>query len=141
LEKGDLLIAMTEQKAGLLGSSIIIPESDKYLHNQRLGLIMNLNGRLSKDFLYYYFNTSYPRIEISSTATGSKVRHTSPNKVLNLKIALPPIEEQGLIVNSLKALDSKLSLLNKKSILLQEFFRTLLHQLMTEQIRIVESEL
>lgn len=38
LDKGDLLIAMTEQAAGLLGSPIIVPESDKFLHNQRLGL-------------------------------------------------------------------------------------------------------
>ena len=28
LEKGDMLVAMTEQAAGLLGSPILIPESD-----------------------------------------------------------------------------------------------------------------
>ncbi|WP_220778137.1 restriction endonuclease subunit S, partial [Shewanella hafniensis] len=39
LEKNDLLLAMTEQAAGLLGSSILVPESNKYLHNQRLGLV------------------------------------------------------------------------------------------------------
>ena len=136
LQKGDLLIAMTEQKAGLLGSSIIIPESNKYLHNQRLGLIQNLDHRLDKDFLFYYFNTSYPRREIFSTATGSKVRHTSPSKVLNLKIAFPKIEEQKKIADTLKTIDRKLVSLNKKNLLLQELFRTLLHQLMTGQIRV-----
>jgi type I restriction enzyme S subunit len=30
LAKGDLLVAMTEQKAGLLGSAIIVPESEKF---------------------------------------------------------------------------------------------------------------
>ena len=39
LEKADLIIAMTEQGPGLLGSSALIPESGKYLHNQRLGKI------------------------------------------------------------------------------------------------------
>ena len=39
LEKGDMLIAMTEQAAGLLGSPILIPQSNRFLHNQRLGLV------------------------------------------------------------------------------------------------------
>ena len=36
----DLLVAMTEQAEGLLGSSALVPCSDLYLHNQRLGLIL-----------------------------------------------------------------------------------------------------
>ncbi len=39
LNAGDLLVAMTEQAAGLLGSPILVPESGKFLHNQRLGLV------------------------------------------------------------------------------------------------------
>src|SRR5437667_5723578 len=36
LQPGDLVVAMTEQAEGLLGSSAIIPEGDTYLHNQRI---------------------------------------------------------------------------------------------------------
>lgn len=39
LDEGDLIIAMTEQGPGLLGSSALIPEEVKCLHNQRLGLV------------------------------------------------------------------------------------------------------
>jgi len=35
---------MTEQAAGLLGSPVIVPESDRFLHNQRLGLVMKKPG-------------------------------------------------------------------------------------------------
>jgi type I restriction enzyme S subunit len=85
LTKGDLLVAMTEQKAGLLGSSIVIPESDKYLHNQRLGLIHKLDdSRLDKLFLYHFLNTADVRKRIAMTASGSKVRHTSPVKICEL---------------------------------------------------------
>ncbi|XHR31199.1 MAG: hypothetical protein ACFUZC_11715 [Chthoniobacteraceae bacterium] len=50
---------MTEQKAGLLGSPLLVPQADLYVHNQRLGLIQNLQeARLSKRFLYYLFHTS-----------------------------------------------------------------------------------
>jgi type I restriction enzyme S subunit len=44
LREGDLLVAMTEQAAGLLGSPILIPESGKFLHNQRLGLVTKKQG-------------------------------------------------------------------------------------------------
>ncbi len=54
LHDGDLIVAMTEQGPGLLGSSALIPEDGKYLHNQRLGLIQNLDRKkLDKNFLYY----------------------------------------------------------------------------------------
>src|SRR5579884_4439521 len=62
LSEGDLLIAMTEQAVGLLGSSAWIPESNRYLHNQRLGLIVDLDeSRLDKRYLYYLFNTAEVR--------------------------------------------------------------------------------
>ena len=35
LDKGDLIVAMTEQTDGLLGSCAFVPKSDLYLHNQR----------------------------------------------------------------------------------------------------------
>lgn len=40
LEEGDLLVAMTEQAAGLLGSPLLVPEDGRYLHNQRLGRVI-----------------------------------------------------------------------------------------------------
>ena len=53
LDEGDLIVAMTEQGPGLLGSSALIPEGGKYLHNQRLGLIQDLDDTvLDKQFLY-----------------------------------------------------------------------------------------
>ena len=41
LSEGDLLVAMTEQAAGLLGSPLLVPEPDRFLHNQRLGLVVD----------------------------------------------------------------------------------------------------
>lgn len=39
LKKNDFLIVMTEQAVGLLGSSLSVSENNKFLHNQRLGLV------------------------------------------------------------------------------------------------------
>jgi type I restriction enzyme, S subunit len=128
---------MTEQKAGLLGSAIIVPESEKFLHNQRLGLIQNLDEqRLDKLFLYYFFNTVAVRNQIFLTSSGSKVRHTSPGKIRELSIALPSLDEQVDIVQLLQAVDAKLEVNERKRQCIADLFRTLLHQLMTVQIRV-----
>ena len=49
---------MTEQAAGLLGSPILVPESDKFLHNQRLGLVTKKPGvPWTNEFFFHVFNT------------------------------------------------------------------------------------
>jgi type I restriction enzyme S subunit len=107
LSEGDLIIAMTEQSAGLLGSSALVPESNKYLHNQRLGLIRNLNSNmLDKKFLYYLFNTRSVRSQISGSATGTKVRHTAPERIYRVKALVPKdVAEQKRIVAILSVYD------------------------------------
>ena len=35
--KDDLIVAMTQQAEGLLGSTALVPEDNLYLHNQRIG--------------------------------------------------------------------------------------------------------
>jgi len=94
LKKGDLLVAMTEQAAGLLGSAIIIPESNKFLHNQRLGLVQFDSNNLDTHFLYYLFNFNSIRFLIHAKATGIKVRHTSPGRIQEIEVGIPPIELQ-----------------------------------------------
>ena len=142
LSKGDLLVAMTEQKAGLLGSAIIVPESDKFLHNQRLGLIQNLDEKqLKKHFLFYFFNTAAVRKQIFLTSSGSKVRHTSPGKIRELNIALPSPSEQQEIIDVLQTIDAKLEITDRKLAALTSLFRTLLHQLMTAQIRVADVDI
>ncbi len=96
LKKDDFLFAMTEQAAGLLGSTIIIPESNQYLHNQRLGLIQVKKGvPWSNEFFFHQFNSIRFRNEVQKTASGAKVRHTSPVKLGAISVRFPnSVEEQ-----------------------------------------------
>ncbi len=107
-KKGDIMIAMTEQAPGLLGSPIIVPEANKYLHNQRLGLIKyKQENILDTNYLAYLFNTKKIRSQIHQSASGVKVRHTSPTKVLEINVFIPKLEEQQTIVKKLDALSSE----------------------------------
>ena len=138
LKKGDLVVAMTEQKCGLLGSSAIVPENNRYLHNQRLGLIVDLDTeRLSKEFLFNIFNTPNLRTEVTKTSTGSKVKHTSPTKLRAVKVGVPPtLEEQDEIAEALSMIDQKITVAEQKKSAIHDLFRTLLHELMTAKTRV-----
>lgn len=93
LHKNDLLVAMTEQAPGLLGSPILIPESNMFLHNQRLGLVEAKPGA-DRLFLFHLFNTRAVRNQIQASSTGTKVKHTSPSKITAIKIPVPSISLQ-----------------------------------------------
>lgn len=134
LSKGDLLVAMTEQAAGLLGSPILVPDSKKYLHNQRLGLVVSKpNIPWLNEFFFHAFNTKFVRTEIHDSATGVKVRHTSPTKIGEVLISYPTsIEEQKSIVNVLKKLSTETqhleSIYQQKIAALDELKKSLLHK-------------
>ncbi|WP_051309746.1 restriction endonuclease subunit S [Desulfogranum japonicum] len=109
LEEGSLLLAMTEQAPGLLGSPLIVPESNLYLHNQRLGLAVAQEPIQSR-FLFHLFNQKAIRQIIHSKATGTKVRHTSPTKLESIVVGYPPIDLQNqfaAIVEKVEVLKSR----------------------------------
>jgi len=134
LNKGDLLVAMTEQAAGLLGSPILVPESDKFLHNQRLGLVIKKPGvPWTNEFLFHVFNTRAVRTAIHGSASGVKVRHTSPTKIGEVVVGVPAsLSEQETIVSTLASLDAECqdleSIYGRKLGALEALKKSLLHQ-------------
>lgn len=122
--KGDLVVAMTEQAAGLLGSTAIVPEDNRYLHNQRIGLI-SCNESLNKEFAYYLFMTQSVRQQISRSASGTKVKHTSPEKIYDVQVDIPKIQTQKNIAIFLSSLDKKIQINNQINQELEAMAKTL----------------
>ncbi len=124
LKKDDLIIAMTEQGAGLLGSPALITEDNRFLHNQRIGLFQNLKeDQISKKYMYYLFFTQYIRGMISGSATGTKVKHTAPKRIYNIKVKLPPLLIQKKIAKILSNYDDLIENNLKRIKLLEESAR------------------
>ena len=125
--EGDLIIAMTEQGPGLLGSSALIPDGDRFLHNQRLGLIQDLDETvLNKKFLHYLFNTRSVRGQISGSATGTKVKHTAPERIYRVKATVPSkVIEQKKIATILSAYDDLIENNRRRIQLLEQAARLL----------------
>jgi type I restriction enzyme, S subunit len=126
LAEGDVLVAMTEQMEGLLGSSAWIPASDKYLHNQRLGRIVDLDeSRIDRRYLYHLFNNRTVRHQISASASGTKVRHTAPERIGRVEVELPPLSSQRRIAETLTAYDNLIENNRRRMALLEEAARQL----------------
>jgi type I restriction enzyme, S subunit len=111
LRSGQLLVAMTEQAPGLLGSALFVPDHGVFLHNQRIGLIVGLRrDMLNEKFLFHLFNSIRYRAEVSVTSTGSKVKHTSSQRMLSVKVCLPSLPEQEEIAS---VVDEKTELIDQ----------------------------
>ena len=107
--KGDLIVAMTQQAEGLLGSTALVPENNKYLHNQRIGLITCDEKRLNKLFAYYLFMTKSVREQLERSSSGTKVKHTSPEKIYDVEVEIPDVISQQKIANLLWFIDEKIA--------------------------------
>ena len=108
LRRGDMLVAMTDlmQDAPILGSPAFIPEDNRFLHNQRLGKVINLQAdEVALEFLFYLLNTASVRGQIKGSASGATVRHTSPSRIYEVSVELPPIPVQRRIAGILSAYD------------------------------------
>lgn len=145
LKGGQILIAMTEQTPGLLGCALFVPNEETYLHNQRLGLVQGLKSEtVDERFLFYLLNSSRFRAEISVSSTGSKVKHTSPEKILGVKVSLPPLTEQCRISGFVDRLLSRIDTLVKKAeqaiLLFQEYRQAVISNAVTGKIEVPSLE-
>jgi len=126
LKQGDVVIAMTEQAEGLLGSSAIIPKSGLYLHNQRIGLIQIRDPQSADShFLYYLFNSKPVRQHIRGSASGTKIRHTAPLRVADVPVTIPPLPVQRRIAGILSAYDELIENSQRRIRLLEDMARAL----------------
>jgi len=140
LNQGDLLVAMTEQAAGLLGSPLLVPESNRFLHNQRLGLVTGKPGvPWTNEFFFHVFNLEAVRKAIHASASGAKVRHTSPGKIGAAQVTFPRNQgEQLRIAARVEEIEQASialqSIYRQKLTALDDLKKSLLHQAFSGQL-------
>lgn len=126
LNEGDLIVAMTEQGEGLLGSSALIPKSGIYLHNQRLGLVQIRDQKQAdQHFIYYLFNSKPVRQQIRGSASGTKIRHTAPSRIADVKVSVPTLLVQKRIAGILSAYDDLIENSRRRIKILEAMARAL----------------
>lgn len=118
LRPDDLIVTMTDlsKQGDTLGYSAKVPnyQNKKILHNQRIGLVQFLNDELDKDYLYWVMRSNKYQSYIVNTATGTTVKHTSPNRITEYSFKAPiDLKTQKKIAHILSTLDDKIEL-NRK---------------------------
>ena len=110
MKKGDIITPLTEQAIGLLGSTAIIPEDDKYIQSQDVAKIICNEDLLYPMFAYYLISSETVKKQLSAAAQQTKIRHTSPDKIKDCVVWIPDLKEQKHIASILSDLDKKTTL-------------------------------
>jgi len=117
LNTNDLIVTMTDLSkfSDTLGYSALVPNNPpfQYLHNQRIGLVEFLSDEIDREFLYWLMRTRKYQKYITSRASGSTVKHTSPSSITSYSFFCPSLPEQCAIAATLSCLDEKIELNNK----------------------------
>ena len=131
LSEGDLLVSMTDlsKQSDTLGYPALVPshlDGRRYLHNQRLGKISLYETRQAfMRYIYYLLCSAEYRSEVLASATGTTVKHTSPERIKQFRFMLPPLPEQRTTAHILGTIDDKIELNRRMNETLEEMARAL----------------
>jgi len=151
LGDGDIVVAMTDlkQDAPILGSTGVVPNGGRYLHNQRIGkVLIRDSDRLHRGFVPWLLNSPSVREGVRATATGATVRHTAPARICAIRAPLPSIDVQRRIAAVLSAFDELIEINERRIELLEDLARSLYREWFVhfrfpghEDVELVDSEL
>jgi len=138
---GDVLFNRTNS-FDLVGRTAIYDlDGDYVFASYLIRLRMNAEG-LNPYFLNHYFNWEVTQLRLKSIATRAVSQsNISATRLKRFVIPLPVIEEQTEIIENLALLDTARSHHQKVKDSFRDLFRTLLHQLMTAEIRVNDLDL
>ncbi len=131
LAEGDLLVTMTDlsKQSDTLGLPAFVParsDGRRYLHNQRLGRVVVTDSQsIDTRYLHYLLCSAPYRHEVLAGATGTTVKHTSPERIRRFKFSRPPLSEQRAIANILGTLDDRIELNRRMNETLEAMARAL----------------
>lgn len=138
LQENDIIVTMTDlsKESDTLGYSAKVPKSEnseRYLHNQRIGLVQFKNCEVNQDFIYWLMRTRSYQGYIVASASGTSIMHTSPSRIEDYVFLAPPLPEQKAIAEVLSSLDDKIDLLHRQNKTLEEMAETLFRQWFIEE--------
>ena len=139
LQAGDVLINLVGASIGR--SAVGGEEIDSANCNQAVCFVRLIRDRVLPKFLNGFLLTSEGQKQIHGSKKDVARANLSLEDVRQIQIAKPSLDEQREIVEILDAIDQKIDLHNRKRAVLEELFKTLLHKLMTGEIRVADLDL
>ena len=141
LEKGDILFNRTNSFELVGKTSIFCLNGDFVFASYLIRLKLN-SEVINPFFLNFYFNWDITKVRLRGLASrGVSQANISATKLKSFLIPLPPLEEQKQIAHILSTVDKKIEVEQKRKQVLKALFKTMLHKLMSGEIRLKEVEI
>lgn len=137
LPAGTLLMAMYGQ--GITRGRVAILGIDAASNQACAAFTPRSEDEISTHFLYYFLEFHYE--DLRQRSHGANQANLSITLLKGFPVYYPRRDQQDAIVQALRALDNKLNVHGRYRIALASLFRTLLHQLMTAQVRVHDLDL
>jgi type I restriction enzyme S subunit len=138
LKAGDILFA----RRGEIGRhGMVTKDEEGWVCGTGCFLARIQQEHVDNRFLAYEFSTQKAIAWLNSHAAGAIMPNLTNTMLCSLPVFLPAKEEQSTIADCLDAAEQKLTIHQRKHTALTGLFRTLLHQLMTAQIRVHDLDL
>ena len=93
------------------------------------------------EFVTYFFRSDIARREFMAGSEQVAITNINQGRLKSFKIPLPPLEKQKQIAHILSVVDEKIEVEQKRKQVLKELFKTMLHKLMSGEIRLKEVEI
>jgi type I restriction enzyme S subunit len=107
------------------------------VHQNHIFAVRPRRDRLSPNYFAYLIQSSYGRCYFLAVAhKTTNLACINTNKLKAFPVLIPPLADQEKIAGILQTVDAKIAVHEAKQRALQGLFKTLLHQLMTAQLRV-----
>ena len=135
--KGTLLMAMYGQ--GVTRGRVAILGIEAATNQACAAITPRDEARVSSRFLYYFLEYQYENLR--KLGHGANQRNMNAALIRGFPVAFPTPVDQDKIMSALSAVDAKSAIHQRKRASFTDLFRTLLHRLMTAQIRVHDLDL
>ncbi|EMT44988.1 restriction endonuclease subunit S [Anoxybacillus flavithermus] len=138
LKTGDIVFADASEDTEGIGKSVVIINDDNKPFISGLHTIIAREKEATLDDRYkeYCFSNPLVRKQFIRIATGATVYGISKTSIKQIKIPVPPIEEQRTIAKALKGLDNKIRNEKEKLEPLINIKKGLMQVLLTGKVRV-----
>ena len=138
LRKNDIILTLTGTVGKKdYGYSVVIPESNQFLLNQRLVCLRAKRDHTDPEFINALIKTSrfyYFFFNESKGGTGNQ-SNVGIEDLRDISLRFPSLPEQQKIASFLSAVDKKIQQLTRKKELLETYIKGVMQQLFSQEIR------
>ena len=130
LKKDDILMC----EGGEIGRCSVLKESlNNVFYQKACHRLRAKNNLCTPDFLYFYINNYVTSREIVGLVGESSIAHLPAEKVVQIQLNLPPLEEQKKIAATLSVWDSAIEKMEKLIEAKSHNFKLLMEKLVVKQ--------